>query len=59
MLPIIENFKIAVLLSCFHFVGSEEKASSAKRKIVSPCLGILYLAPRISKPYLNFKLRRR
>ena len=32
----------------FHFVGSEEKVSRAKRKLVSSCLGIIYLAPGIS-----------
>ena len=57
MLPVLENFKIAVLPSCFHFVGSEGKMSCAKSKFVSSCLGILYLAPGISNPYLNFKLR--
>ena len=31
----------------------------AKRKFVSSCLGILYLAPGIPNPYLNFKLFRR
>ena len=45
-----EGFKIAVLLSCFHFVGSEEKVSRAKRKLISSCLGIIYLAPGISNP---------
>ena len=59
MLPVLESFKIAVLLSCFHFVGSEEKVSSAKRNFVSSCLGIIYLAPVISNPYFNFKSRRR
>ena len=50
MLPVLENFKIAVLSSCFHFVGLEEKVSRAKRKLVSSCLGIIYLAPGISNP---------
>ena len=52
-------FKIAALPPCFHFVGSEEKVSRAKRKLVFSCLGIIYLAPGISNPYLNFKSRRR
>ena len=52
-------FKIVALLSYFHFVGSEEKVSCAKRKFVLLCLGILYLAPGISNPYLNFKFCRR
>ena len=43
-----EVFKFAVLLSCFHFVGSEEKVSRAKRKLVSSCIGIIYLVPGIS-----------
>ena len=34
----------------FHFVGSEEKVSRAKRKLVSSCLGIIYLMPGISNP---------
>ena len=59
MLPVLEIFKIAVLPSCFHFVGSGGKVSRSKSKFVSSCLGILYLAPVISNPYLNFKLRRR
>ena len=44
------RFKILVLSSCFHFVGLEETVSSAKRKLVSSCLGIIYLAPGISNP---------
>ena len=59
MLPVLENFKIAVLPSCFHFVGSEEKVSGAKRKSVSSCLGIIYLASGISNPYLSFKSHQR
>ena len=59
MLPVLENFKIAALPSCFHSIGSEEKVSRAKRKLVSSCLGILYPAPGILNPYLNFKLFRR
>ena len=51
-------FKLAVLSSCFHFVGSEEKVSRAKRKLVSSCLGIIYLAPIISNPK-GAKLSRR
>ena len=41
------------------FSGSEEKVSQAKRKFVSLYLDILYLAPKISNPYLNFKLQSR
>ena len=52
-------FKIVALPSYFHFVGSEAKVSHAKRKFVFPYLGILYLAPGIPNPYLNFKLCRR
>ena len=59
MLPVLENFKIVALPSCFHFVGSEEKVSRAKRKFVYSCLGIIYLAPGISNPYVNFKSCRR
>ena len=51
------NSKIVELPSYFHFVDSEEKVSRAMRKFVSSYLGILYLAPVISNPYLNFKLR--
>ena len=47
--------KISAITSCFHFVGSEETVSRAKREFVSSCLCILYLAPGISNPYLNFK----
>ena len=39
--------KISVLPSCFHFFGSEEKVSRAKRKLFSLCLSIIYLAPGI------------
>ena len=45
MSPVLENVKIAVLPSCSHFVGLELKVSRAKRKLVSSCLGIIYLAP--------------
>ena len=41
---------IAALPSCFNFVGSEEKVSREKMKLVSSCLGIIYLAPGISNP---------
>ena len=51
-------FRISVLLSSFHFVGSEEKVSGTKRNFVSSCLGIIYLALVISNPYSNFKNRR-
>ena len=47
-------FKIAALPSHFHFVGSGERVSCAKRKLVSSYLGKLYLAPKILNPYLNF-----
>ena len=50
MLPVLDIFKIAVLPSCFHFVVSEEKVSREKMKLVSSCLGIIYLAPGISNP---------
>ena len=59
MLPVLENFKIVSFLSCFHFVGSKEKLSRTNRKFVSACLDILYLAPEIPNPYLNYKLGRR
>ena len=50
---------MVALPSYFHSVGLEEKVSRAKSKFVSSYLGMLYLAPRISNPYLNLKLRRR
>ena len=55
----IDAVVVVALPSYFHFVGSEEKVSRAKRIFISSYLGILYLAPVISNPYLNFKLRRR
>ena len=43
-------FKLEVLSFCFHSVGSEEKVIRMKRKLVSLCLGIVYLALGISNP---------
>ena len=40
--------KLAVLLSCFYLIGSEEKGSCVKRKLVSLCVGIVYLVLGIS-----------
>ena len=45
-----EGFKKSVLVLSFHFSGLEEKMSRAKRKLISSCLGITYLAPGISNP---------
>ena len=45
-----EVFKISVLVLSFHFVGSAEKVSHVKGKLVSSCLGITYLTLRISNP---------
>ena len=43
-----KGFKNISTCPVFHFVSSEEKVSRAKRKLVSSCLGITYLAPGIS-----------
>ena len=45
-----EGFKNIGTCPFFRFVGSEEKMSRAKKKLVSSCLGITYLAPGISNP---------
>ena len=49
---------MVALPSYFDSFGSEDKVSHAKRKLVSLYIGVLYLAPGISNPYLNFKIRR-
>ena len=45
-----EDLNNSVLVLSFHFVSSEEKLSRAKRKLVSSCLGITYLALGNSNP---------
>ena len=50
-----EVFKIVPLPSFFHFVGSEEKMSRAKKKFVPSCIVIIYLAPGIFKPLFEFQ----
>ena len=46
----LEGLKISVFVLSFHFIGLEEIVSRAKRKPVSSCLGITYLALGISNP---------
>ena len=52
MLPVRVFSFLKYRYSClvFHFFGLEEKVSRVKRKLISSCLGIIYLALGISNP---------
>ena len=56
MLPVLENFKIAVLPFCFHFVGSEEKSEPCKEE--TRFLVSWYILPRARnfKPLFEFQI---
>ena len=52
-----EVFLIVATSVCCPLCRLSRKVSFAKRKYISPGPGILYPAPKISDPNLNFKLR--